>query len=776
MTENPIRSFSRMLGAAGVISAVLPACTIVNTTPAAGNGGAVSALDAGVGGTGAGGSSNSGVGGTTVAGGSGSVGAGGSGGFSTGVDGGILDGALVGIDAIAPGDGGAATTSDADAGGSAVTVDCTLPSAAGPAGAIQSTTTGGLWNDASTWVGGKIPATTDHVVIAGEVQVDLAAAGATVTCASVTIAKAGVLRAAAYAARALIVNGDFVNYGAVRNGPPYASYDTASLEVRVAGRFFQEGSYGVVGTHFIGSADQAIAVAEGTSLAGAFTDTTPASALRACSPICSGGMTLTLGTSDAARGTLDMGDQTLTLGAGDLKITNGTLRAGKIVGVAGATLNSDRITTVGTLTLDGDVRTDASTIQGSVKVLATGVLYNVANAAPTVVIQGNLETAGIVRRGPGFAAYGEGDLHIQLSGNLVQNGTYAPTSTKLVGTSAQVITQAAGKVLSGPIADTTPASAISAGSDLTFGATALDLGGGTLDMGDKALTLGSGDFKVTSGVLRAGKIVGVAGATINVPQIDAVGTLVLDGDVRTDATVINGSVKVPSTGVVYNVGNAAPTLTIKGSLENGGIVRRGPGFAAYGEGDLTVDLSGNLIQNGAYTPTATKLTGAAQQTITVASDKILTGSFTDTTPATPIVAGSALTIHAATFDLGATGTFDMGSYAISHPTGDLKIATGVLKANDLTGATDSAATFTVAAIVPPSGTVTVHQHYPTSSVAITGNLVVETGAHVYNEYNVQAQMTVSGTVTQRGTIGSGPGYASYDGGSLYLNGLKMANW
>jgi hypothetical protein len=475
-----------------------------------------------------------------------------------------------------------------------------MPTAAGPTKALATTPTGGLWSAASTWVGGKVPAAADDVVIHGEVQVDLGPGDAPVSCASVTVAPDGVLRAAAYAARTIVVSGDFANFGAVRNGPGYASYDNATLEVRIGGRFFQQGDYGVVGTRFTGTSDQEVAVLAGKSLAGVFSNDNPSSALRACTPISVAGVALTLGAPPGARGTLDMGDQTLTLTQGDLKITGGVLRAGKIVGVAGATLNSDRITAVGTLVLDGDVRTDSSTIEGSVKVLATGVLYNVANAAPTLAIHGN--------------------------------------------------------------------------------------------------------------------------------------------------------------------------------LDNGGIVRRGPGFAAYGEGDLTIELTGDLAQNGPYTPTKTNLVGAAKQTLTLGPNQILSGTFTDTTPASPIAAGGDWTVATATFDLGAAGTLDLGSHALTHLTGEFKIVAGTLLVDLITGPANGDGPFTVPAIQPPSGTLTLHNHYRTATTTITGKLVVETDARVYNQGNVEAHVTVTGAVTQKGTIGSGPGYAAYDSGSVFLNGVKLAAW
>jgi hypothetical protein len=59
---------------------------------------------------------------------------------------------------------------------------------------------------------------------------------------------------------------------------------------------------------------------------------------------------------------------------------------------------------------------------------------------------------------------------------------------------------------------------------------------------------------------------------------------------------------------------------------------------------------------------------------------------------------------------------------------------------------------------------------------VTGNLAVQAGAVVHNKGYVQAYLTVTGTVSGPGILGSGPGFASYDTGAVYLNGLLLPAW
>jgi hypothetical protein len=701
--------------------------------------------------------------------------------------------------------------------GSAGTDGATEPEGA----TIASTTAGGPWHDAATWADGVVPGPDDNAIIRGEVHVDLSSTGEKATCRNLTLAKGTVLRAEPYGQRTVIVHGDLENEGTVRNGPEGASYDDATLTVELGGNLLQKGAYGVSSTTFIGSKQQSIGLGTDVVLSGAFVDDDPESPLVASTPLSVNGAAFTLATTDAATGALDLGEYALKLAGGNFKVVGGELRTASIVGVAGATLTVDRIASTGDcLELEGDVCLGAATvpaatddsaagglveIDGSVCVMPEAAFYNQSYAEPVVFIGGDLTNEGTLRYGPGYAAYGEGSFTMRLQGDLVQKGTYSATATHFVGGAAQSISVGTEQFLAGSFVDDDPASALTAASAITAHAANFSLGSadgaqGTLDMTTHALTLAEGNVRLENGTLRASHLTGVLGGTLTTDRIVVAGdSLDLQGDISVSAATVDpdkapepdlvnvlaiaGSVHVMSGAVLYNQSYTDPIVTITGDLENDGVVRAGPGYAAYGSNTLTVSLAGDLTVNGAYSPTSTNFIGATEQKLSLGAEQTLSGAFTDETPASALVAASALVLGDATINLGSAddgGTLDMDGFALSHPSGTLQIPFGALAVDDVTGAAEDPATmdsvFVVPQFTPPSGTLTLHGYCATATTTITGNLVVDTGSVLYNKYQTAVVVTVTGTVTENGIIGSGRGYASYDDGTVTLNGVLRSGW
>ncbi len=90
----------------------------------------------------------------------------------------------------------------------------TLLLAATPASAlIESTPSGGLWSQPSTWVGGVVPGEYDDVVIHGLVWPDFMA-----TCNDIIITLYGAMEPASGGGH-IIIHGDLTNYGEMRNHP-----------------------------------------------------------------------------------------------------------------------------------------------------------------------------------------------------------------------------------------------------------------------------------------------------------------------------------------------------------------------------------------------------------------------------------------------------------------------------------------------------------------------------------------------------------------------------
>ncbi len=649
---------------------------------------------------------------------------------------------------------------------------------------IRSVSATGYWFTPETWIGGVVPEAGDDVVINGEIYVNEGTDKATATCRNITIASGSVLRGAPYFGALLLVNGDLINQGEVRNGPNYASYDNAQLSIQVKGNFFQGNSYGVLSTKFTGTTTQTVGVGAGKLMGGSFTDTDPSSPLKAVSPIMASNLTLTLGPTADSGGVLDMDGFPFRLEGGTFRIVNGKLRAGSIFGAPDTDFTCPEVDHIdGWTVLEGNIRVNNMAFDGSVRVLPGSALFNQSYTDATLTIMGSLENNATVRRGPGYAAYGEGNLAVRLHGNLIQNDQYTPTSTSFDGTGDQTVSVGSGKYLTGTFTDTTPASPIVCSGDVVFRDFTLDLGSlsNYLDVHGYQFFLAAGGFTIKNGKLVTTNLQGANGTDFECPVVESpLGPLILSREVRIGNSTFTTDVTVSPGAVLYNRSYMDATVEIKGNLVNNGLIRRGPGYAAYGEGNLILNLEKDFHQNGTYVPQFTRFTGDTTQQITLTSNNILQGLFLDVTPQSELVAMSDLTIHNAEFNLGTyaqgQGRLNMQEYHLYHPTGTLTIATGTLKTDHLHGSGSDSAPFLISKIDTVSGRTTLYGRYPTGVVHFSGDLVVAPGAILHNAFDMIGHVTAGGTISVQGIAGSGPGYASYDDGYLTLQGVKQPAW
>jgi len=119
-------------------------------------------------------------------------------------------------------------------------------------GAITSTTTGGNWSEAGTWVGGVVPTASDNVIIDGDVVVDQ-----TSECADLTVNTGNILRSGTGFYQNLTVNGVLSNAGTIQDNG-----DT-ELNLILKGNLNNSGLIENDDIMFEGAADQYISMSSG---------------------------------------------------------------------------------------------------------------------------------------------------------------------------------------------------------------------------------------------------------------------------------------------------------------------------------------------------------------------------------------------------------------------------------------------------------------------------------------------------------------------------------
>ncbi|MEZ4651362.1 MAG: hypothetical protein R3E97_21735 [Candidatus Eisenbacteria bacterium] len=122
------------------------------------------------------------------------------------------------------------------------------------AATIQSTPSGGAWGNASTWIGGVLPVSTDDVVVDGPVTVT----GNASVCANLVVTSGGTLSNGAVTPATFEVTGSTLNQGTIEDG-------IQVLHLQLGGDLTNEGDWTNATTTFIGSQDQTL-VQSGTAL------------------------------------------------------------------------------------------------------------------------------------------------------------------------------------------------------------------------------------------------------------------------------------------------------------------------------------------------------------------------------------------------------------------------------------------------------------------------------------------------------------------------------
>jgi len=398
----------------------------------------------------------------------------------------------------------------------------------------------------------------------------------------------------------LNIKGSLVNNGVIRVEPGYYS----GFYLNITGNIINNNIWTPNWTSFSESNNKEITLAAGKRFQGNFQNLDTTNTLTAKSNL------LFTGPFDLKKSTLDMQNYTLTL-AGAGNVTKGKVTNTKDISVIeGAAISN--INYVGNPNLKGlfQINGDEVTLEGNITVSDT--LTNVYNAHPTVYIKGAMLNNGVIRVTPGYYS----GFAITTYTHIVNNNIWASGWTYFTGPSTKEITLANGKKFQCNFQNSDSTSTIRAKSNLVFTAP-FDLKKCTLDMASYGLTL-SGAANVYSG-----KVINTKDITLNegaaISSITYSGAANLRGlvQINGDDVIFEGILTVTDT--LQNVYNGHPTLTVKGSLSNNGIIKLNPGYYS-GFGIL---VSMDLSNSGNVTSTPITLNGSTNQTIRLINNKTI---------------------------------------------------------------------------------------------------------------------------------------------------------
>ncbi len=583
---------------------------------------------------------------------------------------------------------------------------------------ISSTSTGGLWNSTTTWVGGVVPGVNNDVVINGVVQVN-----GTFSCRSVTVNSGATLQNSG--TQTLTVNGNLVNNGLIRDDYWY-------FTINITGDITNNGTWTNYLTNLTGTTDQQLFLDSGKTFASLFASADTLGDIVAATPLVfRNGFNLN-------RSRLNMQSNALTLEA------SGNIHTGRVINTADLTVRDgavlSNITYQGSINLKRLVRIGVGvTMEGIVTV--TDTLQN--SSTQTLTVNGNLVNNGLIQ-------YDYWYFTINITGNITNNGTWTNYLTNLTGTTDQQLFLDSGKTFASLFASTDTLGDIVATTPLVF-RNGFNLNRSRLNMQSNALTL------EVSGNIHTGRVINTADLTVRdgaiLSNITYQGSINLKRLVRIGVGVtMEGIVTVTDT--LQN--SSTQTLTVNGNLVNNGLIRDD-----YWR--FSINVTGNITNNGTWTNYLTSLTGTTDQQLFLDSGKTFASLFAsadtlgDIVAATPLVFRngfnlnrSRLNMQSNALTLEVSGNIHNGR-VINAP--DLTVRDGAILSNiTYQGSLTLKRLVRIGVGVTMEGIVTVTdtlQNSSTQTLTVNGNLV--NNGLIRDDY-WRFSINVTGNITNNGTM------------------------
>ena len=456
------------------------------------------------------------------------------------------------------------------------------------AAVYKTTNTGGIWTSPTTWQGGVVPnSPLDTVIIRGNLEINT-----NVTTGYVQVDSVGILQGSNFGTYQISTGIGLTNYGIIKN-------NAYNLTVNLNGFLKQYGSM----TNY-----QLI-------LNGPTTD------IDAKEPISCASIYDPAGTNNVniLSDTLEFNNTILNINACLITFNNGVWiqNGGAIIYpkiysdqlemnlnsgayLQGFNCYADQVTLNGTI----DINSATFHPNGSTLVVeSNGLLRNKDNGNYTMTVEGDFINNGTIQNN----YY---NFTLDLKGDITNNGTWSNFVTNLKGAGNQNL--ALNQPFNGQYLTSLNGGHIVATSNLVFNNTFVDLNGDTLFYNNSLSPV-----TLNGGYMREFVMVGNAApfeVTISLNSDAFVFSSVFDyNNVFTTSTfqfqtglTINGNLIVQ--GTFQNDDNNIQTANINGNIINDGIIKDN----YY---NLTINVTGDLTNNGTWSNYFTYLTGAMDQTL-----------------------------------------------------------------------------------------------------------------------------------------------------------------
>lgn len=520
---------------------------------------------------------------------------------------------------------------------------------------IHSTQLGGHWNDVNTWAGGIIPGPADDVFIEGPV-IHTSVSGydiLTEHCHNLTITYAGSLRNGDYGTGAgifpLEVTGNVVNNGIVENGP------TDFLKIFISGNLTNNNIWMPYETEFQSADNHNLSLAQGKTLGSRIIDN-GASTMTALTDLVFTCDFMTEGTY--YRENFFLNGNTLVLGSHSIELRKCLINSGTLLG---------DFEILGTFKVGYDIN-DTLKFQGNILVTDT-LMANVFGGGYGIyklLITGNITNNGVIKDNmDGKAPLNDDDLHIMITGDITNSGKWSCNYVSLNGSETQHIFQAPGKFFDSYFYDLATESNTVALSDITI-LRDFALNGTTLEMSGYTLTMGGWLYNgiINNTILHNGFLQ-------NITSLD---NLIIEGVVTAETNnVFHNSVIVNDTlqSKDYGGGSIVYTIQIDGNIQNNGVIRN-----ISPDDQLSLEITGDIENNGEWLHGYTKLAGTNVHHISALAGRVYNGQFYDLDSIGSILVNTDVEFTG-DFNLG-RAAMDMQNYAVTFHT-DKWLYNGYLK-------------------------------------------------------------------------------------------------